>query len=434
MGDNSGGVSRRDYLRGIGAAGAATGLAGCGFLNSATGGGGPDVYTMAATVPKSGEYSNLGPQIERGLELGNTFLKSEYFEDAELNLVLRDDESDPDTAASQLESIQSEQDDDLNLVIGSYGNELSQAAASFAEEQEVLCLTPFFPYAQPHRDSGYEYTFSIGAKSQSIALSTADNLDEFGADERPSTVGILERDDGWGTEMADAWETQLGEADGSYDVALRETHEPGATDFGDLVSQASEAGVEVLLSNPGLESGVAIIEAMKSAGFAPTLTHLEWAANRPAWWSELGSDSEYVLSSPGWVPGTTGPGNATLYEEYGNEYDLADDELVPPATGTAYSLTYFLRFAFQGLDPFDQSEVIENIRDTEIDTLWAQYNFDETTDGTVNGIPRARGFAPPIGQWLTSEEFETGQRRVYPRGDSFYGAALQSPMPAWSER
>ena len=63
--DDSGGVSRRDSVRGIGATGAVSvsGVAGC---IGGDVGGGPDAYTIAALVPESGEFSDVGQDMRQG--------------------------------------------------------------------------------------------------------------------------------------------------------------------------------------------------------------------------------------------------------------------------------------------------------------------------------------------------------------------------------
>ena len=43
-----------------------------------------------------------------------------------------------------------------------------------------------------------------------------------------------------------------------------------------------DTGAEVVLSNPSLTSGVAAIEEMQSAGYAPTLCQFSWGADRPS--------------------------------------------------------------------------------------------------------------------------------------------------------
>lgn len=435
MGDNGSGLSRRGYLRGIGTVGAAaaSGLSGCSALPGA-GDEGSSSYTIAVTVPKSGQYSDVGDAMERGYEYGAssenaTANVAEFIEEegGEFNLVVRDDESDPDTVSEQLEDIASEYE--VNMVWGSYGNELSEAAASFAEDNEVPFIGPFFPHEAPHEENSYEWTYPTSLKSSAIASSTAANLDAIPDEGRPSQVGIWEPSSDWGAEMADRWEAALDEADEDYEVVLREQFDAGSEDFGDLVSQSMEDGVEVVLSNPTQDGGVAAIEAMKAEGFAPSAIVFPRAADRPGWWDQLGTDGEYVQATPGWVPGITTSGNTNLWSSYKEEYDLGDSDMIPTAAGSAFSVAQLVMRAFQQNDPYDGEEVRESLRENEFDTVIGQLEFED------NGLLiDDEGFEAPIGQWYDGDDFEPAPRRVYPRGDSFYGLEFQHPFPSWDER
>lgn len=443
MGDNGDRLSRRDYVRGIGAAGALSisGLSGC----SALGLGGssePDVYTIAATVPKSGRFSDIGDAMERGYQYGatseNASANVAEFIDDEFNLVVRDDESSADTVTSQLEDVAG--DNEINMVWGSYGNGPSQAGADFAESEGVPFLGPFWPHEQPHTDNEYNWVFPPTLKSSGIAASTAAHLDEIPDENRPSTVGIWEPNSDWGTEMADRWETALGEAESSYDVALREQFEPGAEEFGDLVSQSMDQEVEVLLSNPSQASGIAAMQALKSADWTPSAIVFPRAADRPGWWSELGSDGEYVMATPGWVPGLTADGNTGLWSNFPSEYDLGENELIPVGSGGAYTVTQMVRGAFQETDPFNAEDVQSNLQEDDYQTAIGEIGFDE------NGIPiDDENYDAPIGQWYDNtqadvdegrdqEQLEGAPRRVFPREDSYYGMNLKFPVPAWGDR
>jgi len=434
MGDDSSGVSRRDFVRGIGAAGAVSvsGVAGC--LGGGVGGG-PDAYTVAALVPESGGFSDVGEDMRQGYEFGAESENAqatvaEFFDDAEFNLEVVDDESDPETVTSQLESINDE--NEVNMVWGGYGIEQSMAAAEFAEEQEALCYLPYFPYEAPHSENSYEWTFSVGPNSRNIAIGTAGMLDDMPSADRPSTVAIWEPDSDWGAEMADAWEQYLGEADEEYEVVSRTTFGAGSEDLSGPVSDAMDAEAEVVLSNPSLTSAVAAVEEMKSAGYAPTICQLSWGADRPSWWDELGSDGQYVVSTPGWVQGSTREGTVTFLDTYGQTYDLSaqDGDLIPPAAGTAYAVTQLTRLAFQDNDPFSPDDVREKLREQRIQTMIGQLIYPEGN----NGVPRGDGFGALPAQWWQDDEFGAGQRRAWLSGSSFSGIQLQYPMPAWSER
>lgn len=438
MGDDSSGFSRRDFVRGIGTAGAVSisGVSGCLGLGGDGGiGGGPRTYTIAALVPQSGQYSSVGQAMQRGYEFGASgetadATVAEFLEDAEFNLEVIDDESSADTVTSELESLNG--DSEINMVWAGYGNSPSQAAAEFAEEQGILCFAPYFPFEQPKIEGEYEWTFSTGPNSRNVAVGTAGLLDDMPDADRPGTVAIWEPDSDWGTEMADAWEQYLGDAEYTYEVVTRTTFEPGTEDMSGPVSEAMDAEAEVVLSNPPETSAVAAVREMQSAGYAPTLTQLSWGADRPTFWDELGTTGQYIISTPGWVQGGTRRGTVGFLEQYGRTHDLSarDGDLYPPAAGTAWGVTQGLRTAFQDNDPFNAEDVREKLRSQDIQTLVGQLDFSEDT----YGVPRGEGFGALLAQWRQDDQFGAGQRHAVVENPSFSGVEIEYPMPAWSER
>lgn len=439
MEDRSG-VSRRDYLRGIGAASvvAAGGLTGC----SALGGdplSDPQEYTIVATVPRSGQYSDVGEAMERGYTHGaegeNARATVMEFVDDEFDFVVRDDESDPERVTDHLEEIHGQEDTEINMIWGSYGVELSRAAASFAEEEEIPCLLPYAPHEAPYGDNGYEWTFGAGPTSSNIAFGTASLLDDMTEETRPSRIAIWEPNSGWGTELADRWEEMLDAADGEYEVVVRETFEPGTEDFGDLISTSMDEDAELLLSNPSQSSAIAAIEAMQSEGWAPGGVQFSWGADRPTWWEALGRDGEYVLSTPGWVQGSTRQGSAALLSRYGQThgYSAEEGDLMPPAAGSAYAVTQVVINAFgEDDDVFDHEDIRDAIAENRARTVVGNIVYDEGS----NGVPRATAMPGLMAQWFDGEDFEAGQRAAFgTAGDvSFSGLNYKYPMPAWDER
>lgn len=73
-----------------------TGLPGCTFLNGGDrGDGGSGIATIAVTAPKSGQLSSFGKSVEQGYQLG---VQMNEALDQNVEIVLQDDESDPEKA------------------------------------------------------------------------------------------------------------------------------------------------------------------------------------------------------------------------------------------------------------------------------------------------------------------------------------------------
>ena len=413
-------VSRRGYLRGTGAAGIAalTGLAGCtlGEDGGGTSTGDQDPLTIAATIPESGRFSSLGQDLRRGYELGEQRMNEEL--DREVNLVVRDDESDAQTLREQLQATTS--NNDVDMIWGSFSSLLVTAGSAFAENQELPFLGIAFAYEEPHRNDGYEWTYAPFPKSRDITRSTLGTLELISESERPGQVGIWEPNSGWGAEQAGYWEDRLS-AEG-YEVVLRETFEIGSEDFSTLISRSESAGVEVLLSNPTPGGGITAVNQMRENGWAPDMLQFVRGADPSAWWSALEDAGAYALMCPGWVPGLTGNGNEQLRNRYESEYD-DDSEYLAVNVGGSYNLTQVAQQAVEAADSLEPGAIQSALRGEEFETVIGTFSFED------NGLPAEGELTAPTGQW-----WDGAQRLVYPDTDSDRALDLQYPISPWDER
>ncbi|GAA0268735.1 ABC transporter substrate-binding protein [Halobacterium noricense] len=417
MVDSDRSQSRRTYLKTLGAAGTVgmSGLAGCTLLGGSGGGG--ETVTIAATIPESGQFSSLGAAVKRGYELGVAMMDEALDQDVEL--IMQDDESDPEVVRQSLTQITS--NNEVDMIWGSFSSLLVTAGSAFAEGQGIPFIGAFFAYEAPHRNEGYEWTYSPFPKSRDVARSTAGLLDLIPESERPSNVGLWEPNSGWGEEQADYWEQTL--TDAGYDVVLRETFSLGNQDFATLISQSESANVEALLSTPTPPGGITAVNQMQENNWSPDVLKFVRAADPTAWWSALGESGAYACMCPGWVPGLTGGGNEAMWSAYEEEYGLDDGELIRTPVGGAYNVAQTALQAIEGSSSTDPGALQETLRSAEFETVIGSFGFEN------NGLPSEGDLTAPTGQW-----WEGNQHTVYPDADGRGAIDFQYPIPPWSER
>lgn len=417
MVDSNSPRSRRTYLKTLGAVGAAstTGLAGCTLLGG--GGGGGENITIAATVPETGQFSSLGEAVKRGYELGVAKMNDEL--DSEVELIMQDDESDPELVRQNLTEITS--DNQVDMIWGSFSSLLVTAGSAYAENQGIPFIGAFFAYEAPHRNEGYEWTYAPFPKSRDVARSTRGLLELIPEDERPTNVGLWEPNSGWGGEQAQYWEDTLSEA--GYDVVLRETYSLGSEDFSSLISQSESANVEILLSTPTPPGGITAVNQMQSNNWSPDVLKFVRAADPTAWWSALGDAGAYACMCPGWVPGLTGGGNDEMRSAYQEEYSLEDGELIRSPVGGGYNVAQTALQALQAADSTEPGDIQSALRSETFNTVIGEFGFED------NGLPAEGELTAPTGQW-----WEGNQHTVYPDVDGPGAMDFQYPIPPWSER
>jgi len=417
MSEDTNGKSRRSYLKATGAASVAgiSSLAGCTLGGG--GGGGSETLTIGATVPRSGSFSSLGQSVERGYQLGVARMNEQLERDVEI--VIQDDESDAAQVRQSLNQITS--NNDVDMLWGSFSSLLVTAGSAFAENQELPFLGAFFAYEEPHRNEGYEWTYSPFPKSRDVARSTRGLLSLIPENERPTNVGIWEPNSGWGAEQSTYWDDVL--SNEGYDVVLRESFQLGSEDFSSLISQSKSADVEILLSVPTPPGGITAVNQMQENDFTPEVLKFVRGADPTAWWSALGQQGAFACMCPGWVPGMTGNGNDGFKSAFESEYGLEDGAVIPTAVGGAYNVAQVALQAVQAAGSTDSDGLQTALRETEFGTVIGDFTFEE------NGLPSEGQLTAPTGQW-----WEGGQHVVYPDTQGEEAIDFRYPMTPWSER
>jgi branched-chain amino acid transport system substrate-binding protein len=402
------GRTRRSYLKAAGAASAIslTGFSGCTAFGG--GGGGSDTVVIGAAVPETGRLSSVGNEMLRGYELGVEMINENGGIDGqEVELVVRDDESDPTLLRQQLQEITS--NNDVDVIWGSFSSPLVMAGSAYAEEQGIPFLAVATCYEEPLRDGSKEWTYTPFPKTRDVTRATRGLLELIPESDRPQRVGIWEENSGWGEEMAEAWDTKLSEA--GYDVVMREDYNAGNQDFSTLISQSDSAGVEALVACPQPPDGITAMTQLRESGYMPEFVEFVRASDPQAWWSALNEAGNYVTMCPGWAPGMTGNGN----EEFLDAYDEAHGGTPRVMVGVGFNLAQTTEQAIAGADEVAPEGIRSTLDGEEFNTVIGDFGFDEY------GMPEQGQLSAASAQWWNGE-----QRLVYPQTDS--AADLQFPI------
>jgi branched-chain amino acid transport system substrate-binding protein len=429
-----------------GGAVAGAALSGCTALPGSSGGGGSETFTIAGTIPLTGQFSSLGKDMRRGYQLGVERMRQSDEFNQDVELLLKNDESDEQTLRNRLQQMVS--NNDVNMLWGSFSSLLVTAGSSFAEQQNLPFIGTAFAYEAPHRrGNGYEWTYAAMPKSRDVARSTLGVLGLIPEGQRPRRVGLWEPDGGWGKEQANYWERKLSNA--GYDIVLRRTFSIGTQDFSSLISQSKSAGVEILLSTPTPPGGITAMKQMQSSNFAPKVLQFVRAADPQAWWSALGRTGAYALMCPGWVPGMTGGGNQQLRQLAANQSGGSGNAsangsgggsanasgntsasgsgsangLLPVMVGSSYNVTQVAQQAIAAAESTEPSALQSALRSQKFQTVIGEFGFQD------NGLPMQGQLTAPTGQW-----WQGAQHTVFPDTGGDAAIDLKFPLKPWGQR
>ena len=339
----------------------------------------PESITIGAVVPLTGAFAGGGAQIERGYRYAVEAINDaggvsveEFGVSLPLELVVRDDASDPNQTASNMEELGGA---GVVAYLGGFATPVVAAGTAIAERSEI----PYLAVAtstQALHEQGFRYFFSPFPKSPDMAVTTFEMLNGLIPEgERPLRVGIFQESTDWGEELGPLW-AENATANG-YEVVLHETYAPGATDFTDIILKAQAADVQALFSLPTPPDGFAIYQQMGELGWKPPFNLVVRAADVPTW-NDLGEAGEGVVLSTPWHPGLGFPGteevNARHLEEEGRPAD--------PVVGSAYALVEILADAIERAGTLDHEAVRDAIAATDgLSTIIGPITFRE--DGTA---------------------------------------------------
>lgn len=389
-----------------------------GLMLAACGGGAdaPETIKVGAVVPLTGPLAGGGAQVERGYrmavedinEAGGVFVE-EYDMQIPLELILLDDESDPNSTVSHLESLNS--DEEVVAYLGGFGSGLHAAAAAIAEKNKIPYIGVAFALQGPH-DQGFEYLFSPFPKSGDLSDSLFEMVNAYTTEEnRPTRVAIFQEQTDWGIELGSLWIESA--AKFGYDVVVYEEYTPGTTDYTDIILKAQEAEANMVLALPTPPDGFALYKQMGELGYSPDFSFMVRAADVPTW-RDLGTVGDYVLLAPGWHNAMTYPGVDELNAKHVELMERPSD----PMVGPAYSAIQILSDSIERAGSLDRDAIRDAISATDMDTMIGPVTFRE--DGTGVVVAPYLQYQPDGIQLVWPQEFAT--------------ADLIVPAPAFEDR
>lgn len=385
------------------------------------GGGNDEPITVAATVSQTGSFSSAGEDVETAYRLGEQMINDDGgILGRDVEVIIRDDESDPQKVREGLETIIS--NNDVDMIWGTFGSLLVASAAAVAERQNIPMLSANFAYMEPHLNNEYEWTFAPFPKSRDMANGAVKLANLAPEDDRPVNVGIWQTNTGWGEELGRVWSEAL--EDNGHSVVLNEKFQIGSSDFSTLISQSQNANVEYLLTNPSPGGGITAVKQMQESAFLPKLATVERAATITSWLGATGSAGLYTNSTPGWVPGLVDNGNEAMLEAFRAQDGVDAGAYPAPTVGGSYNVTQTAKQAIEATGSVDPDAVRETLLNEKFQTVLGEFQFDE------NGMPVEGDLAPPMGQW------QDGQLRLVIPSDveSEASTDLIYPAPAYDER
>lgn len=421
--------TRRNFLKGTGAAVTAITVAGCSGngedgdsdTNGTTTGdaGGKDVIKLGGSMSLSGDNADLGQLYQDAYELtiqrineqggveagdGNTY---------ELEMVLRDDETDASTSKSIYQELIDREN--IDYLLGPYSSSVTLPASAVAANNQRPMVegggaSPEI-FAQ-----GNKWIFGLLPTANKYAGSYFDMA--LAQSEAPETVAILAEDDTFSQSTRDGAISKV-ENEG-LEVVVDETFPSDTSDLSTNLGKVRDQDADILLLCAHQQHNIIIANQMESQNVNVDAAMGTVGSLNESFKNEVGDNGDYIYGPTSWdinadFDDPVFGGTQNFVSAINENYDSSPD--YHSAAGEAVIITFMN--AFENVDELNPKAVRDHIRQAEFSTAYGTVAFDES--GIINKNMLVRQWQP-----------DPGLQTVWP--ENVQQTAPIYPMPTWDER
>ena len=375
------------------------------------------IIYLGAAVSETGRFSREGKDTRQGYLVWLDWVNNEYGgikvgdERYKVEIVMYDDEGDPDTAARLVEKLINE--DRVDFLLGPYSSFLTQSASAIAEKYGKIMIEGNGS-AETLFERGFQNLFAVLTPAVDYTRTALQLLADIGA----KTVVIAYEDTAFPTSVADG--AQRWAAEYGLEVLGVETYPVNVADVSGIMSKFKELEPDIFVGGGHFNDAILFIRAAKELDFNPKAMVITVGPSNPKLIEEVGADAEYVIGPTQWEASMSYAddyfGTAA---EYAARYEKMWGE--PPtyqaAESTATALA--LHIAIEQAASLDTDAVRTALRNLDVVTFYGPINFDE----------RGRNAGKPMG----AIQIQDGEILVVAPNNAAI-AGLNYPAPPWKDR
>ena len=375
------------------------------------------IIYLGAAVSETGRFSREGKDTRQGYLVWLDWVNNEYGgikvgdERYKVEIVMYDDEGDPDTAARLVEKLINQ--DRVDFLLGPYSSFLTQSASAIAEKYGKIMIEGNGS-AETLFERGFQNLFAVLTPAVDYTRTALQLLADIGA----KTVVIAYEDTAFPTSVADgaqSWAAEYG-----LEVLGVETYPVNVADVSGIMSKFKELEPDIFVGGGHFNDAILFIRAAKELDFNPKAMVITVGPSNPKLIEEVGADAEYVIGPTQWEASMSYAddyfGTAA---EYAARYEKMWGE--PPtyqaAESTATALA--LHIAIEQAASLDTDAVRTALRNLDVVTFYGPINFDE----------RGRNAGKPMG----AIQIQDGEILVVAPTNAAI-AGLNYPAPPWKDR
>ncbi|MGH2383015.1 MAG: amino acid ABC transporter substrate-binding protein [Candidatus Limnocylindria bacterium] len=334
-----------------------------------------DPIRIGISLPLTGDFSEPGQGTRRGNELWVKMVnESGGLLGRPVELIVRDDGSDPDTANSDYENLITVEE--VDLVFGTFSSRLVIPTSEVAERHDMLYVEGGGGAPEVF-NRGLQYIFHAApttVDNQYIAL--AEWILALPEGDRPQTAAYAILDDPFAIAGADGLMELLEE--GGIETVMRDVYPPDQTEFLATAAVIADSDADIVVGGTQFEDAVGLVRAMQELSYQPELVTMTTGPTIIEFHEALGTAVNGVMAPVGWSRTADFPTNAEFVEAFEAEYDLEATE--DPAQG--YAVGQVVGAAVEAVGcaeatPECQGQLRDWLRENTVDTVMGPFSWDE---------------------------------------------------------
>jgi len=362
---------------------------------------------VGASISLTGKDARIGKELQQGYLLWQEQVNAKGgILGRQIDMVILDDTSDPETASKLYEKLISE--DKVDLVIGPYSSPVTLPASTVAEK-----------YGYPMIVSGASATdiFTRGYKNVFGMYTAApfylDGAIDIAVKNGYKTIGIINENSAFAKDAVAGAKKKGTEQ--NLTAVYEEEYGRDVRDLSPILTKMRAANPDVLIGGTYGEDATILIRQLKDMNWAPKIVALTVGPALPDFYQTLGPDANFIYGATQWEPSIKGPGVPEFVAAYKEKYGYEPGY----HAGGGFAAGELLKQAVEKAGSFDHDKLRDTLKTLQATTIYGAYKVGE------NGNQEAK--ASYLVQWQNGE-----RKLVWP--DAVAEAKYVVPTPDWNAR
>jgi branched-chain amino acid transport system substrate-binding protein len=370
---------------------------------------------IGISLPLTGDFAEPGKGIKEGYEVWADRVNAKGgLLGRKVELIFRDDASDPNRVTSDYESLITQ--DKVNLVFGPFSSRLVIPAGKVAEAYNMLFVEPAGAAKEVFEQGFTRLFYAAPAIAGDHYDYLADYIAKLPADQRPKTAAYASLDDPFAQGTAYGLRDRLA-AVGVKTVA-DEVYPPETTDFAPIAAKIAAAKPDIVVGGTQFEDSVGLVRALQELKTQPKIAAFSTGPTLAEFPVAVKGAVEHIVSPVGWSATSGFTGNDEMVSRYKEMFKTDANE----DAANGYTVGQVVEAAVNAVKCVEptkecQDKLADHLRQSTFETVVGPLSFDD------QGRPEQ---AHMIQQYVNGKV-----EIVLPEGSKAQTAKLVFPKKEW---